>query len=130
MNENISQPENNDRYKSLAMLLTVLATVLAAILAALQADASVRSDVANRDSQYLAILASGELNRAGLEGSYEMSVFGDYLKNLQTSTVFQLTALQQQQAGDKTSAQTTLLADTAQARADAARKFSVLYNDP
>ncbi len=130
MSEHISQPENNDQYKSLSMLLTVVATVMAAVLAALQADASIRSDVANRDSQYLAILASGELDRAGLEGSYEMSVFGDYLKNLQETTVFQLTALQQQQDGNKSFGQTTLLADSAQARADASKKFSVLYNDP
>lgn len=130
MNENISQSENNDQHKGLAMLLTVIATVLAAVLAALQSDASIRSDVGNRDSQYLAILASGELDRAGLEGSYEMSVFGDYLKNLQETTVYQLTALQQQQDGDKTSAQTTLLADSAQARADTSKKFSILYNDP
>ena len=53
--------ESAERYKNLIVLLTVFTTVLAAVLAALQADANIREGVANRNSQYLAILASGEL---------------------------------------------------------------------
>lgn len=123
--------QSSDKYKNLIVVLTVFTTVLAAVLAALQADASIRQAIANRDSQYLAIQASGELHRSGLEANYEFSVFGDYMKNLQESTVLQLTALEQEQDGDAAAAKATNeLADIAQARADAAVKFSTLYSDP
>ncbi len=135
MSENIMTPqaqqENTERYKSLIVVLTVLTTVLAAILAALQSDAGIRADVANRDSQYLAILASGELHRAGLESNYEFSVFGDYLKNLQEATVLELTALGQEEKGKNDEAQASrALAALSQARADLGEKFSVFYTDP
>jgi hypothetical protein len=136
MNETIETPivpeeKVSDRYKNLIMVLTVLTTVLAAVLAALQADANIRADKANRESQYLAIQASGELQRAGLEANYEFNVFGEYLKNLQESTVLQLTALEQEQDGNKKAAQSTReLADIAQARADTGIKFSDLFSDP
>jgi len=121
----------SEKYKSPIVLLTVLTTVLAAILAALQADANIRADIANRDSQYLAIQASGELHRAGLEANYEFNVFGDYLKNLQEATVLQLTALEQEQKGkDQAARDTKELAVIAQARADAGMKFSALFTDP
>lgn len=126
-----SQPENPERYKSLVIILTVLTTVLAAALAALQADASIRSDIANRDSQYYAIQVSGELHRVGLVTNYEFNVFGDYLSNLQEATVLQLTALEQEQAGEKEAAQTTRqLASVLQARADLGEKFSIFFTDP
>jgi hypothetical protein len=125
------QPDNPDRYKSLVIILTVLTTVLAAVLAALQADASIRSDIANRDSQYYAIQVSGELHRVGLVTNYEFNVFGDYLSNLQEATVLQLTALEQEQAGEKDAAQTTRdLASVSQARADLGEKFSVFFTNP
>ena len=135
MNESIApipqQEQFSEKYKSLIVLLTVFTTVLAAVLAALQADANIREDIANRDSQYLAIQASGELHRSGLESNYEFNVFGDYLKNLQEATVLQLTALEQEQNGDEEAAKATNeLAAIAQARADAGVKFSVLFNDP
>jgi hypothetical protein len=121
---------SSDKYKTLIVVLTVFTTVLAAVLAALQADASIREDIANRDSQFLAIQASGELHRAGLEANYEFTVFGDYLKNLQESTILQLTALEQEQNGNDDAAKATNeLASIAQARADTAVKFSTLYSD-
>jgi len=65
MSETVVSPikgqENPERYKSLIIILTVLTTVLAAVIAALQADAGIRSDIANRNSQYLAVQVSGEL---------------------------------------------------------------------
>ncbi len=134
MNENTATPqpaESNDRYKNIVILLTILTTIFAAALAALQSDAGIRASVANRDSQYYAVLISGELHRSGLEADYQFNVFGDYLKNEQQATVLQLTALQQDEKGDKAAAQaTTLLADVAQARADVGKKFSIFYNDP
>jgi len=127
----VQEEPASDKYKTLIVILTVFTTVLAAVLAALQADASIRADIANRDSQYLAIQASGELHRSGLEANYEFTVFGDYLKNLQESTILQLTALEQEQKGDDDAAKASNeLAAIAQARADAGIKFSALFTDP
>jgi uncharacterized membrane protein len=134
MNEANALPQeqqSSERYKSTIIILTVFTTVLAALLAALQVDASIRADIANRNSQYLAVLASGELHRAGLEGNYEFNIFGDYLTNLQETTVLELTALEQEEKGDLKSAQASReLALIAQARAEVGRKFSIFYNDP
>ena len=123
--------ESSERYKNLIVLLTVFTTVLAAVLAALQADANIREGVASRDSQYLAILASGELHRAGLESNYEFSVLGDYLQNLQEGTVLEITALEQETAGDEESAQASReIAALSQARTSIGEKFSIIYTDP
>ena len=135
MNESSATPmntqQNSDRYKNLIVVLTVFTTVLAAALAALQADASIRADIANRDSQYLAVLASGELTRAGLESNYELNVFGDYLKNLQQATVLELTALEQETDGNDEAAQASrALASISQSSADAGEKFSIFHTDP
>lgn len=123
--------QNTDQYKTLIVVLTILTTVLAAALAALQSDASIRADIANRDSQYLAILATGESTRAGLESNYELIVFGDHLKNLQESTILELTALEQEERGDSDAAQASRqLAGIAQAQALEGEKFSIFYTDP
>ena len=122
--------ESSERYKNLIVLLTVFTTVLAAVLAALQADANIREGVASRDSQYLAILASGELHRAGLESNYEFSVLGDYLQNLQEGTVLEITAIEQETAGDEEAAQASReIAALSQARTSIGEKFSILYTD-
>ena len=127
----IKTQEDAERYKSLIVALTVFTTVLAAVLAALQADASIRADIANRESQYLAVLASGELTRAGLEANYEFLVVGDYLKNLQESTILELTALEQETNGEEEAAQSTReLAGISQASADVGQAFSVFFTDP
>lgn len=127
----VPQDQASERYKNLIVILTMFTTVLAAVLAALQADANIRADIANRDSQYLAIQASGEVFRSGLEGNYEMSVLGDYLTNAQEGTILELTSLEQEQAGDEKAAQDSLeLASFAQARAEIGEKFSILFTDP
>ena len=126
-----TRQESPDRYKNLIVALTVFTTVLAAALAALQVDANIRADIANRESQYLAILASGELTRSGLESNYELTVFGDQLKNLQEATVLELTALEQETDGKDEAAQSTrALASISQASADMGEKFSIFYTDP
>jgi hypothetical protein len=123
--------QNSDRYKNLIIMLTVFTTVLAAALAALQADANIRADIANRDSQYLTALVSGELTRGGFESNYELNIFGDYLKNLQEATVLELTALEQETDGNNEAAQATrALASISQASADVGEKFSIFYTDP
>jgi len=123
--------ENPDRWRNLVIVLTVMTTVFAAVLAALQADASIRSNIANRDSQFYAIVASGELIRSGLSSNYEFTVFGQVLRDLQVATVFQLTALEQQGRGENDLAKSTLIqADAAQARSNTGNKFSVFNTDP
>jgi hypothetical protein len=127
----VKEPENPERYKNLVIILTVLTTVLAAVLAALQADAGIRADIANRDSQFYAVQVSGELHRVGLVTNYEFNIFSDYLTNLQQATVLELTALEQEKAGDAKAAQSTReLAAVSQARANLGEKFSVFYTDP
>ena len=127
----VEKQENPERFKGLVIVLTVLTTVLAAVLAALQSDAGIRSDIANRDSQFYAIQVSAELHRVGLVTNYEFNVFGDYLTNLQESTILELTALEQEQAGDKKAAQSAReQAAVSQARADLGEKFSIFYTDP
>ena len=112
-------------------MLIVFTTVLAAALAALQADASIRADIANRNSQYLTALAAGELTRGGFVSNYELNVFGDYLKNVQESTVLELTALEQETDGKDDAARATrALAAISQASADLGEKFSIFYTDP
>jgi hypothetical protein len=134
MNENIvasvPEPGNPERYKTLVIVLTVLTTVLAALLAALQSDASIRADIANRDSQFYAIQVSGELHRVGLVTNYDFIVFGGYLTDLQQATILELTALEEDQAGEEKAAQATReLAAVFQARATLGEKFSVFYTD-
>ena len=125
------EPVQPERYKNLIVVLTVLTTVFAAVLAALQADASIRADIANRESQYFAVLASGELSRAGLASNYEFSIFSDYLKNLQQATILELTALEQETDGNESAAEASrTLAAAAQASAEVGEKFSVFYTDP
>lgn len=123
--------QNTDRYKNLIVALTVFTTVLAAVLAALHADANIRADIANRDSQYLAILATGESTRAGLESNYELTIFGDYFRNVQETTILELTALEQEERGDNDAARASReLALVSQARANTGEKFSIFYTDP
>ncbi len=122
---------NPDRFKILVVALTVLTTVITSIVAGLQADVNIRANISNRDSQMNAILVAGELHRQGLQMAYDDNIFTAYLKDAQESTVMQLTALQQDSAGDtQGSATSMLLASMAQARADAGMKFSVFYSDP
>lgn len=126
------EPETpeKDRTRILVVVLTVLTTLITTLVAGLQADANSRAAGSNRDSQVLAIQASGELHRLALQSAYDMNVFAAYLKDSQESTVLQLTALQQQQKGQAAAAaDSQLQAGVAQARADTAQKFSIFFND-
>ncbi len=121
---------NPDRYKTLVVILTVLTTVLTAVVAGLQADVNIRASLSNRDSQVNAILVAGELHREGLQSAYDFDVYGSYLKDSEVALVMQITAMEQDQAGNsETSAASLRQADIAQARADLAEKFSVFYTD-
>jgi hypothetical protein len=130
MNE-IPAVENADRYKTLIVVLTLITTVITAMIATLQADANIRANNANRDSQYYAILVSGEMVRAGLQSSYDLNTFSKVLLETQTALMMEFTALQSEQSADKLgTALNKISALSAQARADKLTNFSVFYTDP
>jgi hypothetical protein len=122
--------ENPERWKNLIVVLTIINTVIVAIIAGLQADAGIRASAANRDSQYYATLASGELVRQGLQSSYDFATFARVIQHTQESLIMQFSALSLQSNGTNDTAATTLQALVAQARADQALAFSIFYNDP
>jgi len=133
MNETpaITVPESSERYKSFIVVLTLITTVVTAVVATLQSDANIRANNSNRDSQYYAVLAAGELHRSGLQSSYDMNTFAAVLRETQTSLMLQFTALQSEQNADKLgSALNNISALSAQARADKLTKFSIFFTDP
>jgi hypothetical protein len=124
-------PEPSERYKLLIVVLTLITTVIAASVATLQADANIRANTANRDSQYYALLASGELHRSGLQSSYDMNTFVQVMTEKQTSLIMQFIVLQSELAADNLGvALSNINALAAQARADKLTSFSIFYTDP
>ena len=129
MNEQ-AVPAAPERYKTLIVLLTLITTILASVVAGLQADANIRANNANRDSQYYAILASGELHRSGLQSTYDLNTLAGQTREAQESLVMQITSLEFKQKGDKQGAAISdLIALAAQARADKLKTFSIFYTD-
>lgn len=123
--------EKMDAYKTLIIVLTLITTIAAAIVAGLQADANIRANNANRDSQYYAVLASGEVHRQGLQSNYDTSTMTEYLRLSQESLVMQITALSLKDKNDRAAAASTELSSLgAQARADKLKIYSVFYTDP
>ena len=122
-----TQPE---RYKTLIVILTLITTILASIVVGLQGDANIRANHANRDSQYYAILASGELHRSGLQSTYDINTLAGQTRESQEALVMQITSLELNQEGDKQGvALSDLIALAAQARADKLKTFSIFYAD-
>ena len=121
-------PEPTERYKTLIVVLTLITTVITAVVATLQADANIRANTANRDSQYYAILVSAELQRSGLQSTYDLNTMAKVLLEKQTALMMEFTALQSE---DKQgTALSNLSALAAQARADILTNFSVFFTDP
>jgi hypothetical protein len=122
------KPEN---YKTLIIVLTLITTVVTSIVAGLQADASIRANTANRDSQYYAILASSELLRSGLESTYDFNTWARQSRELQESLVMQITSLELKDQGNERGVESSdLVALGTQARADRLKVFSVFFTDP
>lgn len=120
-----------DSYKTLIIVLTLITTIITSIVAGLQADANIRANTANRDSQYYAILASGEVQRQGLQSNYDIATMTEHSRLTQESLVMQITALDLKDKNESISqAATELTALGAQARADKLKTFSVFYTDP
>lgn len=126
-----SDNANPERWKNVVVFLSVATTMIIAVVAGLQAEVSIRANGANRDSQYYAIQIAGELQRAGLQGNYDMAVFASTLRDRLESTVLELTMYQMKTQGNSDGEVVAQLqADAAKARADVEEKASVLYTDP
>lgn len=129
--ENQQPPHLGDRYKTLLIFLAILNTVWVVLLAALQSDAGIRAAQSDRDSQYYAVIASGELHRSGLTSNFDFMVLTETLKNQQENLVLMMTALEQQMQGQAQQAEfSRTAASAAQAQAEVGQKFSILYSDP
>ncbi len=123
-------PPATERGKNTVVILIVTATVVAAVVAGLQADANIRANDANRDSQFYAVQLAGELQRSGLQSNYDLALFARALQDLQESTVLQLAALQMESDNDlKGGTATRLRAAEAAARAAQEQAASVFYAD-
>jgi hypothetical protein len=119
-----------DQYKTLIIVLTLITSIITAIVASLQADANIRANNANRDSQYYAVLASGEIHRQGLQGNYDINTMTESLRYSQESLVLQIAALGLKEKDDQAASATELDSLGAQARTDKIRAFSIFYTDP
>ena len=82
------------------VLLTLVATVVVAIVAGTQADAGIYSQVANRQSQVYALLASGEIFRQGIRSDYDLGTLADLTQEMQDSLALGITGLEQQAEGN------------------------------
>jgi hypothetical protein len=128
---NRSDTSNPERGKTLVLVLTLINTVLVASISALQVDANIHANQANRDSQYYAILVSSNLVQTGYRSDYDLNTYSQYLTNTQESLVAEFSAMQRQAANDQQGSDAlTLAAQIYQARAEQARKLSILMSDP
>ncbi|MBC7878510.1 MAG: hypothetical protein H7Y59_15170 [Anaerolineales bacterium] len=119
-----------ERYKTSIMVLTLITTIVTSIVAGLQADANIRANNANRDSQYYAILASSEVHRTGLQTTYDLNTLTSQSREAQESLVMQITSLELQEDGNEQGvAISDVIASALQARADKLQAFSIFYTD-
>jgi hypothetical protein len=128
MNTDTPHPE---RGKTLVLLLTLLNVVLVAVISALQVDSTIRSNQANRDSQYYAIQVSGSLIQSGAQSDYDLNTYSKWLADTQQALVASYSALQRSSINDQQGYQ-RLTAESLiyQARADQTKTLSILLTDP
>jgi len=122
---------NPDRGRRLVVVLTLITTIVAAVVAGLSVDAGTRQDAANRESEYLVLIATNQtVSDIGAE-NYQTSLVSDVVSNSADGLAHDMAALQLAATGDASGALTvTALANGSRARADAARKLSDLYQSP
>ncbi|MCJ7512407.1 MAG: hypothetical protein MUO23_05495 [Anaerolineales bacterium] len=121
----------SERWRSLVLLLTMGATVTASIIVGLQADAGIRSEIANRQSQVFALLASGEMFRQGIRTDYDIATLASVTKEMQDGLSLEITALEQEAEGEAESAALARQrAAVLQGRVERGRALSVFYSDP
>ncbi len=123
--------QDPERWKNLAVLLTVIATILAAVVAGLSADAGIVASQANSESQMYAIQISGEVERVGLENTYELGTLATYVRDLDEAIKMQSLAIDLRSKGKEAEANMAQLqTEAAMARTQRAKNLSVLFTDP
>ncbi len=123
--------ENPERWKNLIVVLVLINTLLVSVVAGLQVDANIRSSQADSQSQYNAILASGEVAQSSVQGTYDLNSYAEALTEQQQALVLEYSALLREKANDQRGSQDlTIDAAASQARADQAKSLSVLLSDP
>ncbi len=129
--EEARQIDNRERWKNLIVFLVLVNTLLVAAVAGLQVDANIRTSLADSQSQYNAILASGEVLRSSIQGTYDLDTYAQALVNQQQALVLEYTALKRDEASDpRGSHDLNIESAASQARADQAKALSVLLTDP
>jgi hypothetical protein len=122
---------NPDRGKTLVLILILINTVLVAAISALQVDATIRSNQANRDSQYNAIAVTGSLIQSGAQSDFDLNSYAKVLSYTQQALVAEYSALQRQTVNDQQGFdKLTLESQIYQAQADRAKALSYLMTDP
>lgn len=117
--------------RRLPAVLAMITTVAVAIVAGLQADADIRADVANRQSQDYAVQTSGALFRQGLRSDFDLGATSDSIKDGLEGTILELTAFEREAAGDTAGAEALRQrANVASARSARVAALSVLMTDP
>ena len=123
--------DSSERWKNLALVLTVAAAVLAAVVAGLSADAGIIASEANSESQMYAIQVSGELERVGLANTYEMGTLASYVRDLDEAIKMQALAIDLKSEGKTAEADLAQVqVEAAMARTQRAKTLSVLFTDP
>ncbi len=123
--------DSSERWKNLALVLTVAAAVLAAVVAGLSADAGIIASEANSESQMYAIQVSGELERVGLANTYEMGTLASYVRDLDEAIKMQSLAIDLKSEGKTAEADLAQVqVEAAMARTQRAKTLSVLFTDP
>ena len=122
---------NPDRGRRLVVVLTLITTIVAAIVAGLSVDAGTHADTANRESEYLVLVATNQTNADIGAENYQTSLVTDVIGNTAEGLAHDYAALQLAAQGDAVGAEAVgALGNAARARADAARRLSDIYQDP
>ena len=118
-----------NRGRRLVVVLTLITTIVAAVVAGLSVDAGTRADAANRESQYLVLVASDQtLNDLAAE-NYQAAIVTDILMNTDDGLAHDMSALVSSSKDDPGGAeQLAALGAAARARADAARALSDIFH--
>jgi hypothetical protein len=114
--------------KRFFVLTAVVVTISVAGITALQTDAGIRSNRSNRQSQALALDVAEALTRSNLRASYDLDVLRESAEQGVRAASLTLAALQE--SNPQVAADLMRAAEIAQAKSDALRASSVLYNDP
>ncbi len=129
----MNKPDHStpERGKTLVLVLILLNTVLVAAISALQVDATIRSNQANRDSQYYAVQTAGSLIQTGARSDYDLNTYSKWLADTQEALVAEYSAIQRQSASDQQGFESlTLESQIYQAQANRAKSLSILMTDP